>query len=143
MPVGDFEVRTRVLFEPTLNYQSAGLVFWQDADHYLSFDRAYCDAEPPACVGNGIYFDLIEGGSSVGDNFSTTTSSQNEAYLRMVRQGLTYTGYYSEDGVNWTLIGSHTPSGSVAPWGVGLTAGADLQDTCIPADFDFFELSQD
>ena len=143
IPTGDFEVRTRVLFEPTHNYQAAGLVFWQDTDHYLFFGRAFCDAEPPTCVGNGIYFDLIEGGNFVGDNFSTTTSSQREAYLRMVRQGLTYTAYYSEDDVNWTLIGSHTPSESVAPWRAGSAAGGDLQDTRIPADFDFFELSQD
>jgi beta-xylosidase len=143
IPVADFEVRTRVLFEPSHNYQKAGLVLWQDADNYLWFGRMYCDAEPPVCVGNGIYFDFLDGGTPGGGNFGTTTSSQDEAYLRMVRQGSTYTGYYSEDGVNWTSIGSHTPSGSVALWGIGLTAGADSQDARIPADFDFFELSQD
>lgn len=140
-PTGDFEIGTRLIFTPTNNFQIAGVVLYQDNENYLVLGRAYCDAPPPTCVGNGIYFDRVEGGSFVGSNFVTSTTAQGEAYLRVVREGGTYSGYYSEDSVSWTLIGSHTASGGVVLSGVGLTAAQDLEALEVPADFDFFEVA--
>jgi len=134
----DFELRTRVTFAPTSNYQIAGLVIYQDTNNYLMLGRAYCDAVPPTCLGNAIYFERIEGGAAVGGNFATSTASQDEVYLRIVRRDTTYSGYYSEDGDSWTLVGNHISSGATELSRVGLTAAQDLDDMRIPADFDFF-----
>jgi beta-xylosidase len=139
-PRGDYAFTTRLSFWPTQNYQFAGLVLWQDADNYLMLGRAYCDSPPPVCVGNGIYFDHIEADTYVGDNFSTSTIGQAEAYLRVIRRGSSYSGYYSEDGLNWTSIGSHTPSAGIELSSIGLTAAQDQHDIQIPADFDFFHM---
>jgi uncharacterized repeat protein (TIGR01451 family) len=142
-PLGSFTITTRVVFEPTSNFQAAGLVMYQDAGNYMMLERAYCDEAPPTCVGNGIYFDRVEGGALVDSNYAMETTLQGEAYLRVVHDGGTYTGYYSENGIGWTLVGSHTPTDTVHLSAVGVTAGADVADLRIPADFDYFSLQDE
>jgi len=138
-PSGDFTVTTRMLFQPTANYQLAGIVLYEDAENHLVLGRAFCDASPPNCVGNGIYFDNDEGGQDVGSNYASSTTSLGEAYLRVVRVGTTYYGYYSEDGENWSLVGSHIRATADLSK-VALGVGQDQSGARIPADFDFFEL---
>jgi beta-xylosidase len=137
-PGGDFDIRTRLVFAPTSNFQIGGLVLYQDSGNYLILGRAYCGAAPPGCVGNGIYFDRIEGGEFVGPNFATSAASPDQAYLRLTREGSMCSGYYSDDGTTWRLIGRHTPDGAALWSKIGLTAA---RGGSIPADFDFFQLS--
>ena len=138
-PVGTYAITTRLLFEPTSNFQMAGLVVYGAGDNLLMFGRAYCDPASAACVGNGIYFDNVDGGG-FGENFATAVPVPDEAYLRLVREGRTYSGYVSPDGIGWMLVGRHTISPSrVLPY-IGITSGNDQADLQIPADFDYFEL---
>jgi Beta xylosidase C-terminal Concanavalin A-like domain len=138
-PMRDFEIRTRELFTPTQNFQVAGLYIYGDDSNFLVLGRAYCNAAPPTCVGNGIYFDRIEGGSPIGSNYAMTTTVQNEAYLRIVSDGSDLTGYVSENGTAWTQVGTHTIG--FVPTQVGLIAGNNFQVAGeIPANFDFFVL---
>ena len=137
MPSKDFQIRTRLLFEPTQNFQFAGLLIFLDEGNLLALGRAFCDTPPPDCVGNGIYFDHIEGGNFVPPNFATWIPEQDEVYLQLARQGNNYTAYASENGTEWIGIGTHS-LGFTPRW-VGLEAnnqafGADE----INADFDFF-----
>jgi hypothetical protein len=95
-----------------------------------------------ACVGNGIYFDNLQGGTLIGGNYVTATDTNDEAYLRLERKGDTVTAYFSYEGVNWFVVGSHSLPPGFRLAGVGLTAAQDntATDPDIPADFDFFEL---
>ena len=138
-PTGDYTVQTRLLFTPTTNYQKAGIVVYRDNANYLVLARQYCNEPAPTCVGNGIYFDRMEGGTGVGSNYALSTTKTGEAYLRIVKRGGTYTAYYSENGSTWTLVGAHT-MGVALPY-VGLTAVRDLLDAQIPADFDYFDIA--
>lgn len=137
-PVGDFEVQTRLIFTPTENIQSAGLLAYQDDDNYLLLIRAYCGW----CVGNGIYFDHEEQGTSIGSNYAMTTTVLGEAYLRLVRHGTVYTGFVSENGTDWTLMGAHAVVSGMVPSKIGLAAynSPDFAASEIAADFDFFQL---
>lgn len=135
-PVGNYEVRTRMLFTPTSNFQIAGIVFWQNSDNMLLLGRAYCDIGPPACVGNGIYFDQMSGGSFT-QNFATAVANPTEAYLRVLRIGDAYHALYSDDGLNWTMIGMHI-AGDFPQ--VGLTSAQDYAQIGTPADFDYFSI---
>lgn len=138
-PVGDYEIQSRLIFTPTENFQMAGLIAYQDDNNSLSLGRAFCDVPPPACVNNGIYFDRVEGGSLVGSNYGMNIAVQGEAYLRLVRQGMTYTGYVSSDGVDWIVVGVHTVT--ITPTQIGLKATNQIQGASeISADFDFFTL---
>jgi len=138
-PNGGYLVETRLLFTPTGNYQMAGIVLYKDSANYLMLGRAYCDTPAPTCVGNGIYFDHLEGGTHVGSNYAMSTTNTGEAYLRVVRNGNTYMAYYSEDGTTWTLVGVHTVG--VALPNVGLTAANDTFNAQVPADFDYFDIA--
>ena len=139
VPVGDYEIETRVQFLPTENYQAAGLLVYQDDMNGLQLVRGFCDRPPPTCVNNGIYFDYVKDGNLIGGSYAMTIPSQGDTYLKLIRQGPAYTGYVSIDGVNWTLVGVHTTS--ITPSMIGLKAGNQKQgDAEIPADFDFFTL---
>jgi cytochrome c len=58
-------------------------------------------------------------------------------FLRLRRVGTTYTGYYSQDGEDWTLLGEHRRDFS--PARIGLMAAQAVQQ--IPAEFDYFMLT--
>lgn len=140
---GDFMIETHVFFKPIANFQFAGLIIYQDADNRLALGRAFCDL-PKNCVENGIYFDNVQGDTMTETNFATAVDSDDEAYLRLERQGDRVTASYSSDGVTWSIIGTHWIPSSFQVNGVGLVASQDISkpDWDIPADFDFFELAE-
>lgn len=140
---GDFTIRTRVLFEPDTNFQSAGLVIWQDEENFLQLGRAFCDVEG-ACVGSGLYFDHIAGGGLVDGNFATPLES-SDVYLRLERRGDMVRAFYSlDEAISWYEIGTHWLPSNFQVNGVGLESSLDFNtpDWDIPADFDFFELTE-
>lgn len=137
-PVGDYAVTTRVVFEPASNYQMAGIIVYAAPGNILSFGRAYCDTAPPDCVGNGIYFDNVD--VTNHPNFATAVPDLDVAVLRLVREGLTYSGYYSVDGIAWELIGRHTVDASRGLAHIGVSCGQDNADLKIPADFDYVDV---
>jgi hypothetical protein len=140
-PDGDFKIRTRVLFTPAENFQFAGLSIYTDENNFMNFGRAYCNAAPPECAENAIYFDLVENGAFVPPNHVKTTTVQNEAYLLLERNGDEYTAYVSTNNTTWEEVGSHTTS--ITPAYVGLYASGQSSLTEIPADFDSFILESD
>ena len=134
-PTGDFEISTSLQFAPASNYQVAGLIVFQDQSNALQFGRAFCDV-PGACVGDGIYFDNFENGSVTGSNYRTAYRGE-VLYLRLQRTGNAYSGYFSENGEQWTKIGEHVRDFSQAR--VGLIAAQ--APTPIPALFDYFTVN--
>jgi len=141
---GDFMIKTHLLFEPDTNFQFAGLVIWQDEYNFLQLGRAFCDVAD-VCVGNGLYFDRVEGGNPIGGNFATPIGNPSDVYLRLERRGDMVRAFYSMDeGITWYEIGIHWIPEDFEVNGVGLTASQDIYtpDWDIPADFDFFELTE-
>ncbi len=137
----DFTATTHVLFEPSQNFQFAGLTLFVEGGIFVTFGRSFCGFIPP-CVGNGIYFDYIEEGAAVNGNFGTEVSLTSEAWLRLERVGDALTGSYSADGEIWQVIGTHTLSAFFASPRIGLIAGNDMNPAeDLPADFDFFDLT--
>ncbi len=138
-PAGEYEVRTRLIFTPTANFEAAGILIYRDPQNYLRLARAYCDI-PGVCVGNGLYFDRVEDGISQGGNFATTTTDLGEVYLHIVRRGDMVTASYSLNGASLYLIGTHTLSaGRDLPY-IGLVASQTAGVAGKLADFDYFRL---
>ena len=79
-----FGVTTRIRFQPTSEYQFAGLVLTgddPDADR-LQFGWAYCEGQ--GCLGEGLYFDRIVAGEVVGTSHSTALEgSPTELYIAL------------------------------------------------------------
>jgi beta-xylosidase len=141
LPAGNFTATTHLFFEPYSNFQFAGLTLYMDDSLRANFGRAFCSPSEN-CVGNGLYFDLLEGGALVSENFATAVENLNETWLKLELLGDALTGSYSPDGVTWTIIGTHTLSPNFTGARIGLFAGADLDksDDDLPAVFDFFDL---
>jgi serine/threonine protein kinase len=133
-PEGDFEVTTLLRFSPTSNFQFAGILVFQDKGNALQFGRAFCDLAD-TCVGDGIYFDHFQDGFIQSNHKAPINGS--EIHLRLQRVGNTYTGYYSQDGENWTSIGEHMREFSQIQ--IGLMAAQAAEQ--IPARFDYFRLT--
>ncbi|HEM61614.1 MAG TPA: hypothetical protein ENO24_04935, partial [Chloroflexi bacterium] len=136
-PEGDFAIETMLRLVPSSNFQFAGLLVYQDDLNALQLGRGYC-AGTEVCLGDGIYFDYISSGELEGPNHATAADGQPVTYLRLQREGRTYTGYHSEDGTNWSVIGQHTADLSGVR--VGLVASQAFEAPAI-ADFDYFALS--
>jgi branched-chain amino acid transport system substrate-binding protein len=141
-PSGDFDIQTHLVFNPVENYEIAGLLLYQDDGTFLVLGRAFCGFGYPNCVeGNGIYFDHVEGGTIVSDNFAMRTPYTDHAYLRIVHEGENYTAYVSEDGADWWLVGRHVMGTKAELPFMGLATGTGTQDVAtIYADFDFFRV---
>jgi regulation of enolase protein 1 (concanavalin A-like superfamily) len=125
-PTGDFEVVTCVTINPTLNYQQAGLVVYQDDDNHFRLTRAYHN-------GGIVQFLKEVGASATSDQVDCNLTT---TYLKVVKQGSTYTGYWSADGSNWRQVNQYTDV-HFTNLKVGLAAFHAAGNAQIPADFDF------
>ncbi len=139
IPEGDFQIETYIIFEPSSNYQFAGLLIYETQGKAMQFGRAFADCGFDACKGNAIYFDLADPGAVSPPNFVTRVDENSQAWLRLVRTGNRYEGYYSADGKTWMSIGAHTSD--IVPVYVGLI-GSQAYEAETTADFDYFVIEQ-
>ena len=141
-PGGDFELRTLVDFHPTQNFQFAGLVVYQDDDHFVALGRAFCGIVPP-CVGDGVYLDNDE--AMIAGVVNTLAAGNlpptEPIWLRLIRQGSSYSGSWSLDGEAWMPVGSTVAN--FDPTGVGLMATTSAGGAPpATAGFDIFEITE-
>jgi regulation of enolase protein 1 (concanavalin A-like superfamily) len=92
---GDFQIETRVRFNPTENYQGAGLLVYADPDNLLRFERAY--GGPGGGTG-GIRVAL----RTPNDERSLVTTADlqtdlTELDLKLVRMGRSISAYWRVD----------------------------------------------
>jgi hypothetical protein len=88
--------------------------------------------------GNGYLLDWASGSSPLLDSQDSTGTATYPSWLKLVRSGTTYTGYYSTDGTTWTLVGSATIPSATATQDVGLVATSHASGTTGEVDFDHF-----
>jgi beta-xylosidase len=134
-PAGNFQMETKITFSPKADFQFAGLIIYESASNLIQAGRAFCDL-PDVCVGDGLYVDYYNNGSFVTPNFAAAYPD-SEVYLRLIRQGETYTFQSSADGSEWILRGGTVSS--MNPLQIGLAAGQNTT-SIIPALFDYFEV---
>lgn len=135
-PTPNFDIRTALDWNPARNYHEAGLVVYQESNHYVKLTVRY---------ENGTRM-LVLAKRKPGHDFSYYQETKLPApphsvmYLRLVRNGTRYTGYFSANGQNWTFISSLSAETMTTPR-VGLGAwngNMDLSDPGVNADFDWF-----
>ena len=137
-PPGAYRITTLVRFQPTSNFQFAGLVvLGEDTANRIQFGRAFCNG--PACWGDGAYLDNMVDAEIIGGPDSTPLGRLDEVYLSLVFDGARYTAYVSPDATTWTPVGSVVRQFTSSR--VGLIA-AQAQTITTTAEFDFFTLNQ-
>jgi PKD repeat protein/glucose/arabinose dehydrogenase len=114
---GAWSITTEMTWEPTQNFQNAGLMVYVDDDNYIKTGMVWNGARN---------FELIKE-TSGGASFEGTVSAApvgNRYFLRLVSEnGNDITSQFSPDGETWTEIGTTTLEGLVDPrFGVYATA---------------------
>ena len=131
-PTENFQITTKVNINLSQDVQTAGILYFKDHDNYLNLVYVHDH-------GKWVSFHKEVGGtpsySFYPDQVLTST-----LYLRIVRLGDDFVGFFSTDGDNWTLVGSQTITLADPKVGVAACNGPSGV-TEIPADFDFFQLS--
>ena len=127
-PIGRYQITTRVTITPTENFQGAAIFVYQDDDNYLTIARRY---------GNENKVSLRKEVNGVQTTLEVLEAATT-LYLRIDRNGDTYTGTYSTDGIVWINIGGFDLTFNSPKVGIGSQGGTSLIE--IPSDFDFFQL---
>ncbi|MGE5251230.1 MAG: DUF1349 domain-containing protein [Bacteroidota bacterium] len=135
-PQGDFEIGTRLVFRPIHDYQFAGLIVYESRDAYLQAGREMC-RDAGTCVGDGLYMDRYVTGRLQSGGVHLEFKGPSVIYLRLRRQGQTYTLFTSADGAVWSPIGQRQTD--MTPAYVGLFAGQNPVGGPT-AYFDYFEI---
>lgn len=127
---GDWTITSKLTFKPSQNYQQAGLIVYQDDNNYVKIVRSYS-------TGNKFQF-AKEVGGTFSDTKATDGITGNISYLKLVKSGNNYSGYYSADGTTYTQVGT-TQTVGLSTTRIGLIAINSYQ--MVPelnADFDYF-----
>lgn len=138
-PNGRFEVETAVRFDPTSNFQFAGVFVGSDTTSFIQLGRAYCSSTdvPSFCIDDGVYMDNVSNGENIPSSALQIPAGADVIHLRLVVDGESVSGYVSGDGETWTLVGEQNRSGVSTE--VGLIAGQALVEPAV-AEFDHFTL---
>ncbi|MEV6608209.1 hypothetical protein [Kutzneria sp. NPDC051319] len=92
-------------------------------------------AETP---GNGFLLDWDSDGDGLLDQQASVATAVYPAWLKLVRSGTTFSGYYSTDGVTWNLVGTGTVPSAAATQDVGVYAISHAPRTTAEVDFSGF-----
>ncbi len=138
-PGGEFVVTTCVSgFTPQMYFQQAGLIVYNDDDHYLKFGYEYDWEKNPGqrfCI-------LTETDAKPEPRFvSAPGGVLNRFWLRLIKRGSSYEYQISTDGKNFQSHGT-VEWGDGSPKQIGILAknGGNKDATELDANFEFFEL---
>ncbi|MFK0105818.1 NEW3 domain-containing protein [Streptomyces sp. NPDC091217] len=125
-----------------INSQSDTSV-WAKAGIMVRNDITRSDTSPGYLAlvetpGNGYLLDWDTDGNGTLDSQDSTGTATYPSWLKLVRHGTTYSGYYSTDGSTWNLVGTENVPTAAATQDVGLTQTSHASGTTGEADFDNF-----
>ncbi|GAA2215745.1 hypothetical protein GCM10009850_112130 [Nonomuraea monospora] len=131
VPDGDFEVVTKLSAPVTLDYQSAGLLAWQDWDNYVRAGLAHV-----GFAGGPVIETATEVGAAFTSAFAARPGSTTEI-VKLARTGDEFTSSYW-DGTAWVQAAKLTAElaiGQVGLFGLSAQNGASMR-----ADFDYIAI---
>ncbi len=93
----DFEVEVKFESELGLQYQDQGIIVEQDPTNFVRFDFYSTNSNTHVFAATVINATVVHTANSV-------MSGSGDLYLRVKREGDTWTQSYSDDGVDWTTV---------------------------------------
>ncbi|MCR2807586.1 discoidin domain-containing protein [Paenibacillus soyae] len=128
-PEGDWTIDTRMVGKPTSQWSQGGLIVYESDQTYLRLTRLFGS-------GNQLQFtkqiDAARQHGEIPDPIASEVT-----YLRIVKEGNSYTGYYSADGITYTQVWT-TQTADLAEPKIGLIVCAG---TGLTASFDYFHIT--
>lgn len=149
-PAGDWAIVTKVTGvqgKPKGDWAQAGLIVYQDDDYWFKMVRLHNSLDEYIYKTNNLFQIGREKGGFhewyqelTQDNIASAT-----VYLKIVKRGNEYSGYFSEDGVTFTQVGK-AQTLKLTKIKIGLLAfnGSDFYtpESMMDFDFDFFHLTR-
>ena len=129
-PAGDFTVIVKLDGKPTANYAHGGIIVYQDDDNYVKVVRLYWD-------GNVFQLARETGGVMASQQQATDSIGSTVSYLKVVKSGTSYTGYYSADGITYSQVGT-AQTASLSNIKIGFVS---MAGTGLNADFDYIHVT--
>ncbi|REK71217.1 Ig-like domain-containing protein [Paenibacillus paeoniae] len=128
-PEGDWTIDTRMVGKPASQWSQGGLIVYENDQSYFRLTRLY---------GTGNQFQFTKQINTVREHVEVPdTLESTVSYLRIVKQGNTYSGYYSADGVIYTQVWT-TQTADLTDLKIGLIVCAG---TGLAAGFDYFHIT--
>lgn len=128
VPEGDWTIETRMVGKPASQWSQGGLIVYEDDGTYLRLTRLFGS-------GNQFQFtrqvDTVRQHAEIADTIASPVS-----YMRIVKTGDTYSGYYSADGAVYEQVWT-TQTVQLTNPKIGLIVCAG---TGLTAEFDYFRL---
>ncbi len=126
----DFQIAARWLTTPTEKYQGQGFLVEEDADNWLRVDIYSTGSQLYA------YGGVTEAGDT-STQFNVSLGTTPMPYMRLTREGDTWTFELSADGSAWTVAGSFTHAMTVSA--AGLMSSSSAGAPGYEARADYFE----
>jgi regulation of enolase protein 1 (concanavalin A-like superfamily) len=136
----DFVIETKISSIMNENDEGAGLLVWKDSANYLRLDRMSRTIGGP--VQQQIFFCGTIGGNIPipGETKIVLQSNVNPTYLRLVRRGNVFSGYYSSNGISWHHVADVTFAAK-NPVRTGIDIIIEYHSGTFFADFDYFRIA--
>ncbi|WP_324650821.1 ThuA domain-containing protein [Georgenia sp. H159] len=140
---GDWTVETLVdAGELAEQYEQAGLIAYADDDNYVKLDMLTTNAAG-STLARGLEFRSEIDGTVQNPQPSASNLDQGVWYLRLQKEGDTFTGSYSADGESWTAFESLTNAAVAETGRIGLYAIGTASTANRTATFDYFRVVED
>jgi len=133
-PLGDFEIETKVFFNPEQNYEQASLFIWQNHNNYLRLSYVF-DNEPKIEVG----YEKEGEFKSQSFPFSIKNPDKDVVYLKIKKTKNHYDFYFSKNGNEWEKIKKRVDT-AFNNIKIGINATAAVSQRNIVAEFDYFRI---
>jgi hypothetical protein len=123
----------------TAPWAKAGIIMRNDVTGSNTSPGYVLLAETP---GNGYILDWdANGDGQLDSQDGGNQTSVWPSWLKLVRSGTTYTGYYSTDDVHWNLVGTASVPSAAATQDVGVAMTSHSADVTGEVDFNDFTVS--
>jgi regulation of enolase protein 1 (concanavalin A-like superfamily) len=135
LPEGEYALTVHLNGIFKLDFQQAAIFLYQDANNYVTINRAYCSLCPPA--GNGFYMNYKNAGAF--GEYSVRTD-KNDVYLRLEKKNNVISGYYATEPDQWNRLGRFSADYSnFTKAGFGITNDGTVNNALVTLDY--FEVS--
>jgi regulation of enolase protein 1 (concanavalin A-like superfamily) len=129
---GNISLETKLSATPANGVEKTGLILYNSDSNWMALKYQVDGGGPYVEVG-------VQTPTGFG-NLLWTAVTADPIWLRLVKDGLTLTTYYSSDGVNWTEQFNYTQE-FTDPYMAGLLVSDGYALTDFAVDFDYFRFS--
>ena len=115
-------------------YEEAGLLFYKDADNYVTIQRKHRNGDPKIV--------MVTETNGAGNEQSADNVEQEDVWFKLEKRENTVTGYYSTDGNNWTKAADYTDQTQLGnSFKIGFITGNGTEDSTARTPFTFSEFT--